>query len=249
MLRTWQVCNKWRLVTDIFNRLGGRKGGGLALNAGHPHARHCVKLFVFITSSSQQLYKKMLVSPSYRWKHWGLEFAWCAQWYRARKRGSWDVNPGSSSPLSSVVPAFLEWVSSLCVYVLIWKVKTGICGTHFLSLIAGLLNDCSSSACTFGTKQWAKKMISPFLWPTSFPAASCELGACVHGNPNHCTEPALKGLTVWQSESDRYRCQKVIRAKRKVGARKSYRNLGEKYTQTHMQICREKTGNFWVAGY
>ena len=71
----------------------------------------------------------------------------------------------------------------------------------------------------------------------------------MHGNLNHCTEPALKGLTVWQSESDRDRSQKVIRAKRKVGARKYYRNLGEKYTQTHMQICREKTGNFWMVGY
>lgn len=160
--------------------------------------------------------------------------------FRAREKGGCGVNPGSSSPLSSIVPAFLEWASSLYIYVLIWKVKKDTHGMHFLPLIAGLLKECSSSACNFRTKHWAKKIISPVLWPTSFSATSCELGPCVHTNLNHGTEPALKWLMDWQSESDTYRSQKAIEAKRKVGARRCYRALGEKYTNTYANNAEKR---------
>lgn len=40
-LGIWEICYKWRLITDIFNYLGGREGeGGWALNM-----RHCIQLF------------------------------------------------------------------------------------------------------------------------------------------------------------------------------------------------------------
>lgn len=183
-----------------------------------------------MVSSSQQLYKEVFhLTEKQR-----LRVCLMYPKVRARKRGSWGVNPGSLSPLFSIVPGFLEWASSLYVYVVIWNVKKGIHGMHFLPLIAGLLKECSSSACTFGTKHWAKKTISPVLWPASFSATSCELGPCVHANLNHGTEPVLKWLMDWHSESDTYRSQKAIEAKRKVGARKYYRTLGEKYRH----ICK-----------
>lgn len=56
----------------------------------------------------------------------------------------------------------------------------------------------------------------------------------MHANLNHGTEPVLKWLMDWHSESDTYRSQKAIEAKRKVGARKYYRTLGEKYRH----ICK-----------
>lgn len=188
-----------------------------------------------MVSSSQQLYKEVFhLTEKPR-----LRVCLMYPKVRARKKGGCGVNPGSSSPLSSIVPAFLEWASSLYTYVLIWKVKKGTHGMHFLPLTSGLLKECSSSACTFGTKHWAKKIISPILWPSSFSAASCELGPCVHTNVNHGPEPALKWLMDWQSESHTYRSQKAIEAKRKVGARKCYRTLGEKYTNTYANMQKK----------
>lgn len=129
------------------------------------------------------------------------------------------------------------------------KSKEWYMGRHFLSTIAGPLNERWGHSippwpALLGPSTELKGPFPQLSNPVSFPPASSELGACV---PRvKAQSPPVRDPRL-QSQSDRYRSQKVSGPKGNWEQESIIEMSGE--STPYMQILREKTGNFWAMGY
>ena len=178
--------------------------------------------------------------------NWGLKFAYVPNGMELRRGGSWWVTQGSSSLLSSVIPASLEWASQdEYVYVLTWKVKNGACGIHFLSLIAGLLNErwgplSPPMPALRGLSTELEEQFPPVFQPHVSSSSQPWAGHVWLRQPesrNRTCPPGAHSLV----ERVRH-TQRVIRARRKAGARKHYREIEGK---VHTNTCTNAQRKVW----